>query len=64
MQWCEDESYVRDLLRRRYDPHVAPINCFVDKLRRVHPERFIPYVAATFGAQMPVCSRCFKIRAQ
>ncbi|MFZ2527003.1 MAG: uracil-DNA glycosylase [Rhodococcus sp. (in: high G+C Gram-positive bacteria)] len=49
MQWCSDESYARDLLRRRYDPHVAPINTFVDKLRRVHSHRFIPYVASTFG---------------
>ncbi|SEB29090.1 hypothetical protein SAMN04490239_0188 [Rhodococcus koreensis] len=49
MQWCADESYARDLLGRRYDPHVAPINHFVDMLRRVHPDRFIPYVAPTFG---------------
>ncbi len=49
VQWCADESYARDLLGRRYDPHVAPINHFVDMLRRVHPDRFIPYVAPTFG---------------
>ncbi len=49
MQWCSDSSYKEDLLRRRYDPHVREINEFVDRLREQHRDKFIPYVAPTYG---------------
>ncbi|RYF60573.1 MAG: uracil-DNA glycosylase [Comamonadaceae bacterium] len=48
-QRCADPAYVRELERRIYDPHVKPINQLVDQLRAEHPNRFVPYVAPTFG---------------
>ncbi|ETT24128.1 Uracil-DNA glycosylase superfamily [Rhodococcus rhodochrous ATCC 21198] len=49
MQWGADQPYVADLLRRRGDAHVGDLNEFVDKLRLQYPDRFVPYVAPTFG---------------
>lgn len=49
MQWCSDQSYVEDLLRRRNDEPVGELNQFVDKLRAQYPDRFVPYIAPTFG---------------
>ena len=51
MQWCSSRPYRDDLFRRRYEPHVARINKLVDRLRAEHPERFIPYVAPTYGGE-------------
>lgn len=49
-QWCSDASYVEDLKRRCFAaPHVRPLNLLVDELRAVYPDRFVPYVAPTFG---------------
>lgn len=47
--WCSNQLYREDLLRRRYDPHVRPINELVDQLRIEQPDKFIPYVAPTYG---------------
>lgn len=49
MQWCTDSTYRADLHRRRYDPHVRPVNELVDALRAEHEDAFIPYVAPTYG---------------
>ncbi|MGZ9828267.1 hypothetical protein ACXYTP_15265 [Tsukamurella ocularis] len=49
MQWCHDPAYRADLYRRRYDPHVRPVNELVDSLRRERPGAFVPYVAPTYG---------------
>jgi len=49
MQWCSNSDYRDDLISRRYDFHVRDINQFVDRLRREHPDKFIPYVAPTYG---------------
>lgn len=49
VQWCSDERYVKDLLRRRYSGPVGELNEFVDKLRVQYPDRFVPYIAPTFG---------------
>ena len=50
MQWCSDEAYVQDLRSRSWrDPHVAPLNQFVDELSAIHPDRFVPRIAPTFG---------------
>ncbi|MCA4997308.1 hypothetical protein HWD35_21525 [Tsukamurella tyrosinosolvens] len=49
MQWCSNQLYREDLLRRRYDSHVRPINKLVDQLRIEQPDKFIPYVAPTYG---------------
>lgn len=49
VQWCSNQLYREDLLRRRDDPHVRPINELVDQLRLEQPDKFIPYVAPTYG---------------
>lgn len=50
MQWCSDEAYAHDLRGRCWTaPHVAPLNQFVDELRVIHPDRYVPYIAPTFG---------------
>lgn len=49
MQWCSDATYREDLYRRRYDPHVRPVNELVDQLREERDGAFVPYVAPTYG---------------
>ncbi|TWS22240.1 hypothetical protein FK268_20955 [Tsukamurella sputi] len=49
MQWCSDATYREDLYRRRYDPHVRPVNELVDRLREERDGAFVPYVAPTYG---------------
>ncbi|MFZ2175656.1 MAG: hypothetical protein WAW17_16785, partial [Rhodococcus sp. (in: high G+C Gram-positive bacteria)] len=48
-QLCADPTYVRELQRHVFDPHVKPINELVDRLRIEHPDSFVPYVAPTYG---------------
>lgn len=43
-----DAAYGARLASRRYEPHVAPFNKYVDDLRRERRE-WVPYVAPTFG---------------
>lgn len=47
-QRCTDETYRRDLYRRRYEAHVRKINKHVDELRSTHRAE-IPYVAPSYG---------------
>lgn len=50
VQWCSDVSYVEDLKGRCLTaPHVRPLNRLIAELRAVQPDRFIPYIAPTFG---------------
>ena len=48
-QRCSEKAYREDLYRRRADPHVRPLNAYVDQLRVRRRGAFIPYLAPTYG---------------
>ncbi|WP_435173651.1 hypothetical protein [Gordonia hongkongensis] len=45
---CRDRTYAARILAGRFDPHVAPINQYVEELRREQGE-WVPYSAPTYG---------------
>ncbi len=45
---CKSRAYVDELLSRRYEPHVEPINRYIDQLIEESGE-WMPYVAPTYG---------------
>ena len=43
-----DPAYRRTEWKRRYEPHIRPVNRLVEKLRALHPGH-VPYVSALYG---------------